>query len=108
MTEEQKRLVHSGKSKNQASNKILGGVKYAYIAVFFAMLAGVFNPLITGQSFDRVIIGVVVLFVGLAGAILLYKAAISEKRRMIYLGSGFVLIITSIIFIYALIGRLRW
>ncbi|MEX0657214.1 MAG: hypothetical protein WD154_06690 [Nitrosopumilaceae archaeon] len=86
-------------------SKILTGIKYVYITVFFALLAGFFSPLITGHSFDLVIIGVIVLFVGLGGAILVYKAATSEKRRTIYLGSGFALIIISLIFIYDIIGK---
>ena len=89
----------------EKSSKILSGIKYVYITVFFTLLAAFFNPLITGQSFNLVIIGVIILFVGLGGAILVYKAATSEKRRMIYLGSGFALIIISLIFIYDIIGR---
>ena len=38
-------------------------------------------PLITDTSFDSVILGVLVLFVGLAGGVLLYKAATSENKR---------------------------
>ena len=89
----------------EKSSKILSGIKYVYITVFFALLAGFFSPFITDHSFDFVIIGVIVLFVGLGGAILVYKAATSEKRRMIYLGSGFALIIISLIFIYDIMGK---
>ncbi|MBM3910039.1 MAG: hypothetical protein FJ356_00120 [Thaumarchaeota archaeon] len=89
----------------EKSSKILSGIKYVYITVFFALLAGFFSPLITGQGFDLVIIGVIILFVGLGGAILVYKAATSEKRRMIYLGSGFALITISLIFIYDIMGK---
>ena len=60
------------------------GFKYIYLVVFFALLAGFFNPLINDESFVIVIIGVIVLFVGLAGGILLYKSATSEKRREIF------------------------
>ena len=89
----------------EKSSKILSGIKYVYITVFFALLAGFFSPFITDHSFDFVIIGVIVLFVGLGGAILVYKAATSEKRRMIYLGSGFALITISLIFIYDIMGK---
>lgn len=89
----------------EKKSKILSGIKYTYITVFFALLAGFFSPLITGQSFDLVIIGVIVLFVGLGGAILVYKAAIAEKYRIIYLASGFALITISLIFIYDIMGR---
>lgn len=89
----------------EKGSKILSGIKYVYLTVFFALLAGFFSPLITGQGFDVVIIGVIVLFVGLGGTILVYKAATAEKRRVIYLGSGFGLIAISLILIYDIMGR---
>jgi len=52
-----------------------------------------------------VVIGVIVLFVGLAGGILLYKSAISEKRRVMFLGGGFALISISLFYIFQITGR---
>ncbi len=89
---------------SKLGSKTLTGIKYVYLTVFFALLAGFFHPIITGQSFDVVIIGVLVLFVGLAGAVLLYKAATS-KRRGIYLGGGFALIAISLSYIFQLTER---
>ncbi len=74
--------------------------------MFFALLSGFFHPLITGASFDNIIVGVIVLFVGLAGTVLLYKAAVSNKRRIIFLGGGFGLIAISLFYIYQLTGRI--
>lgn len=76
-----------------------------YLIAFFALLSGFFYPLITGTSFDNVIFGAIVLFVGLAGAVLVYKAAVSEKRRGIYLGGGFGLIAISFAYIIQFTGR---
>ncbi len=90
---------------SKLGSKTITGIKYVYLTAFFALLAGFFHPLITGQSFDIVIIGVLVLFVGLAGGILVYKAATSSKRRGIYLGGGFVLIAISLSYIFQLTGR---
>ena len=73
--------------------------------MFFALLAGFFHPLITGNSFDSVISGVVVLFVGLFGGILVYKSTSSEKNRIIYFGAGFGLIAISLVLIFQLTGR---
>ncbi len=81
------------------------GFKYVYLVVFFALLAGVFHPLIKNTSFDGVISGVIVLFVGLAGGVLLYKSATSEKRREIYLGIGLGLIAISFALIFQITGR---
>ena len=75
--------------------------RYAYLLAIFALLAGVFFPLITpGVSFDLVIQGTATLFLGLVGAILLFKAATSDKRRGIFIAVGFALITISLILIY--------
>lgn len=89
----------------ETSSKIRAGFKYIYLVAFFALLAGFFHPLITGDSFDSVIFGVFVLFVGLAGGILLYKSATSENRREIYFGGGFVIIGISLTMIFLITGR---
>ena len=75
--------------------------RYAYLLAIFALLAGVFFPLITpGVSFDLVIQGIATLFLGLVGAILLFKAATSDKRRGIFIAVGSALIIISFVLIY--------
>ena len=75
--------------------------RYAYLLAIFALLAGVFFPLITpGISFDLVIQGIATLFLGLVGAILLFKAATSDKRRGIFIAVGSALIIISLVLIY--------
>lgn len=86
-------------------SRAITGIKYVYLAIFFALLSGFFHPLITGAPFDSVIVGVLVLFVGLAGGVLVYKAATSDKRRGIYLGGGFGLIAISLAYIFQLTGR---
>ena len=75
--------------------------RYAYLLAIFALLTGVFFPLITpGVSFDLVIQGIATLFLGLVGAILLFKAATSDKRRGIFIAAGSALIIISLVLIY--------
>ncbi|WP_428325130.1 hypothetical protein [Nitrosopumilus sp.] len=91
---------------NETSSKLLTGFKYVYLVAFFALLAGFFHPLITNTSFDSVVVGVLVLFVGLTGGILLYKAATSEKRRGIFLGGGFILMAISLYYIFEISGRI--
>ncbi len=90
---------------NKTSTKILTGFKYVYLIAFFTLLAGFFHPLITNTSFDGVILGVLILFVGLAGGVLLYKAATSENKRAIFLGGGFALMSISLYYIFQLTGR---
>jgi len=90
---------------SKLGSRTLTGIKYAYLVAFFALLSGIFHPIITGASFDNVIIGILVLFVGLAGGVLVYKAATSEKRRGLYLGGGFALLAISLAYIFQLTGR---
>lgn len=87
------------------SSKAITGAKYVYLIMFFALLSGFFHPLITGASFDNVIFGVIILFVGLAGGVLVYKAATSDNRQGIYLGGGFGLIAISFAYILQFTGR---
>ena len=83
-------------TKTSSPNTILSQIpRYAYLLAFFALLAGIFFPLITYQtSFDVVIQGIATLFLGLAGAILLFKAATSDKRRGVFIVIGFTLMAT--------------
>ena len=75
--------------------------RYAYLLAIFALLAGVFFPLITpGVPYDYVIQGTATLFLGLAGGILLFKATTSDNRRGILIAIGFALITTCLVWIY--------
>ena len=87
------------------STKAITGAKYIYLVVFFALLAGFFHPIITETSFDNVITGTLILFVGLAGGVLVYKASTSENKRGIFFGGGFGLIAISLYFVFQMTGR---
>ena len=91
-------------TKTSSPNTILSQIpRYAYLLAFFALLAGIFFPLITYQtSFDVVIQGIATLFLGLAGAILLFKAVTSDKRRGVFIVIGFTLMATSLALIFFL------
>ena len=90
--------------KTSSPDTILAQIpRYVYLLAFFALLAGVFYPLISIQtSFDPVILGTATLFLGLAGAILLFKGVTSDKRREIFIAIGFTLISISLAFIFML------
>jgi hypothetical protein len=90
---------------SNATSKVITGAKYVYLTVFFAFLAGIFHPLINDRPLDDVIFGVIVLFVGLAGSILVYKAATTENKRGLFLGGGFGLIAISFYYIIQFTGR---
>ena len=91
-------------TKTSSPNTILSQIpRYVYLLAFFALLAGIFFPLITYQtSFDVVIQGIATLFLGLVGAILLFKAATSDERRVLFIAIGFALLAISLTLIFAL------
>ena len=75
--------------------------RYAYLLAIFALLSGVFFPLITpGVPYDYVIQGTAVLFLGLVGGILLFKAITSDNKRGILIAIGFALIAICLVLIY--------
>ena len=83
---------------------VISGVKYVYLIVCFALLSGIFYPLVTGDGWEQSLKGIGILSVGLFGGILLYKSIASEKRRGLLMCCGFGLIAVSLIIIYELIG----
>ena len=89
-------------TKTFKPNIILAQIpRYAYLLVIFALLAGVFFPLITpGIPLDYVILGTATLFLGLVGAILLFKSLASDNWRGIFIVVGFALISISLVLIY--------
>ena len=96
-------------TKNSKSTTILAQVpRYAYLLAIFALLPGIFFPIITpGVPFDHVIQGTAILFLGLAGSILLFKATTSDNRRGILIVIGFVLIAISLALIHYTIEAAR-
>ena len=93
-----------GSTKTSKPTTILSQIpRYAYLLAIFSLLAGVFFPLITpGIPYDHAIQGTATLFLGLVGAILLFKATTSDNRRGILIAIGFALIAISLALIYHL------
>ena len=105
ITENTQQFQETKKSKSGKTSKpntILAQIpRYAYLLAIFALLAGVFFPLITpGVPFDHVIYGTAILFLGLVGGILLFKSATSVSRRGILITVGFALIAICLALIY--------
>ena len=96
------KTVKPESTKTFKPNTILAQIpRYAYLLTIFALLSGVFFPLITpGISFDHVIQGTAVLFLGLVGGILLFKTVTSDKKRIILIAVGFAMIAVSLVLLY--------
>ena len=104
------KIKHSQKTqkleipKDSKSNSILSQIpRYVYLVAIFALLSGVFFPLITTgveDAFSFVIGGTAILFLGLIGGILIFKAATSNKSQVVPLAIGFTLLAISLILIF--------
>ena len=82
--------------------------RYVYLVAFFALLSGVFFPLITDdpaeQNLNNVISGTAILFLGLVGAILIYKGTTANKNRAAVISFGLVLIAISLALMFTIAG----
>jgi len=91
--------------KTPNSGTILSQIpRYIYLVAIFALLSGFFFPLITtgaDSAFSFVIGGTAILFLGLSGGILIFKAT-SNKRQGISLAVGLALIAVSVALIFLL------
>lgn len=91
----------------QKSSTILTGIKYVYLVFFFALLSGMFYPIIEqNANWTEVVAGVLILFVGLGGALCLYKFSISEKSQKTYFIAGFVILTIAIFLVFSISGRI--
>ena len=101
---EEKKEIENKKTKDASTSsfKPAGIIKYVYLIVFFALLAGVLAPIVnpfeTQATFDDSFKGIGILFVGLVGGILIFKSTKSVENRMTFLIIGFALMITCLVF----------
>ena len=102
-TQQRQKIEKIEDTKTSGPNTVLSQIpRYVYLLAFFALLAGIFTPLITYEDPSLVIQGVLTLSLGLAGAILLFKGITSDERRGIFVAIGFGLISVSLVLIFAL------
>ena len=81
---------------------ILSGTKYAYIITAVALFSGIFTPLTLGVETEEVISGMLVIFLGLGGGIMIFLGIKNQKYTTIMICGGLVMIIISLILIFEL------
>jgi hypothetical protein len=103
------------------SSKLAVVAAIIYLMVFFALASGIINALIEGaaagsgafilptrsaQTFGETIVLVFILFIGMGGAIMLYRAGAvgTTKTQGIFLASGFALIAISMMLGFTLVN----
>ena len=80
--------------------------RYVYLVAFFALLSGVFFPLITDdpaeQNLNNVISGTAILFQRLTGAIHIYKGTTANNNRAVVFSLGLALIAISLALMFTI------
>ena len=96
----QEQEISSEKTPLDFKSLVLSGAKYAYIIAAVALLSGIFTPLTLGIEIENVIFGMLSIFLGLGGGIVIYLGAISQKSSMLKIFGGLAMIAISLILIY--------
>ena len=84
---------------------LLSGTKYAYIIAAVALLSGIFTPLTLGVEIENVIFGMLSIFLGLGGGVIIFLGIKSQKFTTIMVCGGLGIMFGSLILIYEVIDK---
>ena len=79
---------------------LLSGTKYAYIIGAVALLSGIFTPLTLDVEIEEVVFGMLSIFLGLVGGIVIFLGIKTQKFTTIMVCGGLGMIFGSLILIY--------
>ena len=95
----------STKTPNDIKSIVLSGSKYLYIIVAAALLSGIFTPLTINAEWNTVISGMLSIFLGLGGGIVIFLGIKYQKFTTILICGGLGMMIVSLILIYEIAER---
>ena len=104
-TEFQGNDIPAEKTSLDLKSLLLSGTKYAYIIGAVALLSGIFTPLTLGVEIEDVIFGMLSIFLGLAGGIVIFLGIKYQKLTTIMVCSGLGLMFGSLVLIYELSNK---
>ena len=99
-TEFQEQEISSEKTPLDFKSLLLSGTKYAYIIGAVALLSGIFTPLTMGVEIEDVIFGMLSIFLGLGGGIVIFLGIKYQKFTTIMVCGGLGMMIGSVLLIY--------
>ena len=88
------------KTNKDFKSILLSGTKYAYIIGAVALLSGIFTPLTMGVEIEDVIFGMLSIFLGLGGGIVIFLGIKYQKFTTIMVCGGLGMMIGSLLLIY--------
>ena len=104
-TEFQGNDIPAEKTSLDLKSLLLSGTKYAYIIGAVSLLSGIFTPLTLGVEIEDVIFGMLSIFLGLAGGIVIFLGIKYQKLTTIMVCSGLGLMFGSLVLIYELSNK---
>ncbi len=99
-TELQEKNISAEKTSLDLKTILLSGTKYAYIIAAVALLSGIFTPLTLGIEIEDVIFGMLSIFLGLGGGIVIFLGIKYQKFTTIMVCGGLGMMIGSVLLIY--------
>ena len=99
-TELQEKNISAEKTPLDFKSLVLSGTKYAYIIGAVALLSGIFTPLTIGVEIEDVIFGMLSIFLGLAGGIVIFLGIKYQKFTTIMVCGWLGMMIGSVLLIY--------
>ena len=99
-TEFQEQEISSEKTPLDFKLLLLSGTKYAYIIGAVALLSGIFTALTLGVEIEDVIFGMLSIFLGLGGGIVIFLGIKYQKFTTIMVCGGLGMMIGSVLLIY--------
>ena len=104
-TELQEKYISAEKTPLDLKTILLSGTKYAYIIAAVALLSGIFTPLTLGVEIEDVVFGMLTIFLGLVGGILIFLGVKYQKFTPIMVSGGLGMMIASLFLIYEIIDK---
>ena len=98
--ESQEQEISSEKTSLDFKSLLLSGTKYVYIVGAVALLSGIFTPLTIGAEIENVIFGMLSIFLGLAGGIVIFLGIKNQKFTTVMVCAGLGMMVGSLILIY--------
>ena len=96
----QEQQISSEETSFDLKSLLLSGTKYAYIIGAVALLSGIFTPLTLGVEIEAVIFGMLSIFLGLAGGIVIFLGIKYQKFTIMMVCGGLGMMFASLILIY--------
>ena len=96
----QEKNISAEKTSLDLKTILLSGTKYAYIIAAVALLSGIFTPLTLGVEIEDVVFGMLTIFLGLVGGMLIFLGVKYQKFTPIMVSGGLGMMIGSLLLIY--------